>query len=158
MGGLLDELSAAETLSFSTDVSDTSWQRKRRKLRKTGTLDRVVSSIACSPCILMRKSHRFQARQCLHPETCVLTQELFVTRAASCRGVQKHTGVTTTAAELRHKPRVMLQQSFRAGCRREGHGRSRDHVSNDMAPIHKFSQPQRRSSVSRNASVSRCKH
>ena len=35
MGGLLDELSAAETLSFSTDVSDTRRQRKRRKLRKS---------------------------------------------------------------------------------------------------------------------------
>ena len=35
MGGLLDELSAAETLSVSTDVSDTRRQRKRRKLRKS---------------------------------------------------------------------------------------------------------------------------
>ena len=34
-GGLLNELCAAETLSFSTDVSDTRWQRKRRKLRKS---------------------------------------------------------------------------------------------------------------------------
>ena len=34
-GGLLNELSAAETLSFSTDVSDTRRQRKRRKLRKS---------------------------------------------------------------------------------------------------------------------------
>ena len=36
LGGLLDELSAAETLSFSTDVSDTRRQRKRRKPRKSG--------------------------------------------------------------------------------------------------------------------------
>ena len=35
MGGLLDELSAAETLSFGTDVSDTRRQSKRRKLRKS---------------------------------------------------------------------------------------------------------------------------
>ena len=35
LGGLLDELSAAKTLSFSTDVSDTRRQRKRRKLRKS---------------------------------------------------------------------------------------------------------------------------
>ena len=35
MGGLLNELCAAETLSFSTDVSDTRRQRKRRKLRKS---------------------------------------------------------------------------------------------------------------------------
>ena len=35
MGGLLNELSAAETPSFSTDVSDTRRQRKRRKLRKS---------------------------------------------------------------------------------------------------------------------------
>ena len=35
MGGLLNELSAAETLSFSTDVSDTRRQRKRLKLRKS---------------------------------------------------------------------------------------------------------------------------
>ena len=34
-GGLLDELSAAETLSFSTDVSDSRRQRKRRNLRKS---------------------------------------------------------------------------------------------------------------------------
>ena len=33
--GLLNELSAAETLSFSTDVSDTRRQRKKRKLRKS---------------------------------------------------------------------------------------------------------------------------
>ena len=35
MGGLLDELSAAETLSFSTDVSDTGRHSKRRKPRKS---------------------------------------------------------------------------------------------------------------------------
>ena len=35
MGGLLEELSAAETLSFSTDVSDTRRRRKRRKLMKS---------------------------------------------------------------------------------------------------------------------------
>ena len=35
MGGLLEEMSAAETLSFGTDVSDTRRQRKRRKLRKS---------------------------------------------------------------------------------------------------------------------------
>ena len=35
MGGLLDELSATETLSFSTDVSDTRRQRKRGNLRKS---------------------------------------------------------------------------------------------------------------------------
>ena len=35
MGGLLDELSAAETLSFGKDVSDTRRLRKRRKLRKS---------------------------------------------------------------------------------------------------------------------------
>ena len=35
MGGLLDELSAAESLSFSTDVNDTRRQRERRKLRKS---------------------------------------------------------------------------------------------------------------------------
>ena len=35
MGGLLDELFAAEKLSFCTDVSDTRRQRKRRKLRKS---------------------------------------------------------------------------------------------------------------------------
>ena len=34
-GGLLNELSAAETLSFSTDVSDTRRQRKKQKLRKS---------------------------------------------------------------------------------------------------------------------------
>ena len=34
-GGLLNELSAAETLSLSTDVSDTRRERKRRKLRKS---------------------------------------------------------------------------------------------------------------------------
>ena len=34
-GGLLNELSAADTLSFSTDVSDTKRQRKRRRLRKS---------------------------------------------------------------------------------------------------------------------------
>ena len=34
-GGLLKELSAADTLSFSTDVSDTRRQRKRRRLRKS---------------------------------------------------------------------------------------------------------------------------
>ena len=34
-GGLLNELSAAETLSFSTDVSDTRRQHKRQKLRKS---------------------------------------------------------------------------------------------------------------------------
>ena len=38
MGGLLDELSAAQTLSFSTDVSDTRRQRKRQKLRKSRNL------------------------------------------------------------------------------------------------------------------------
>ena len=36
-GGLLNELSAAETLSFSTDVSDTRRQRNRRKVRKSRT-------------------------------------------------------------------------------------------------------------------------
>ena len=35
MGGLVEEMSAAETLSFSTDVSDTRRQRKRRKLSKS---------------------------------------------------------------------------------------------------------------------------
>ena len=35
MGGLVDEMSAAETLSFSTDVSATRRQRKQRKLRKS---------------------------------------------------------------------------------------------------------------------------
>ena len=38
MGGSLDELSAAETLSFSTDVSDTRRQCKKRKLRKSRNL------------------------------------------------------------------------------------------------------------------------
>ena len=33
-GVLLNELSAADTLSFSTDVSDTRRQRKKRRLRK----------------------------------------------------------------------------------------------------------------------------
>ena len=33
--GLLKELSAADTLSFSTDVSDTRRQRKKRRLRKS---------------------------------------------------------------------------------------------------------------------------
>ena len=37
-GGLLDALSATETLSFSTDVSDTRLQRKRQKLRKSRNL------------------------------------------------------------------------------------------------------------------------
>ena len=35
LGGLLDALSAAETLSFSTNLSDTGRQHKRRKLRKS---------------------------------------------------------------------------------------------------------------------------
>ena len=35
LGSLLEELSAAETRSFSTNVSDTRRQRKRRKLRKS---------------------------------------------------------------------------------------------------------------------------
>ena len=34
-GGLLSELSAADSLSFSTDVSDTRRQRKKRRLRKS---------------------------------------------------------------------------------------------------------------------------
>ena len=34
-GGMSDELLAADTLSFSTDVSDTRRQQKRRKLRKS---------------------------------------------------------------------------------------------------------------------------
>ena len=34
VGGWVEEMSAAETLSFSTDVSDTRRQRKRRKFRK----------------------------------------------------------------------------------------------------------------------------
>ena len=34
-GGLLSELSAADALSFSTDVSDTTRQRKKRRLRKS---------------------------------------------------------------------------------------------------------------------------
>ena len=33
--GLLNELSAVETLSFSTDMSDARRQRKRRKLKKS---------------------------------------------------------------------------------------------------------------------------
>ena len=33
MGGLVEDVPAAETLSFSTDVSDTRRQRKRRKFR-----------------------------------------------------------------------------------------------------------------------------
>ena len=37
-GGLLKEQSVAETLSFSTDVSNTRRQRKRRKLRKSRNL------------------------------------------------------------------------------------------------------------------------
>ena len=35
MGGLVEDVSAAETLSFSTDVSDTRQQRKRRKFTKS---------------------------------------------------------------------------------------------------------------------------
>ena len=35
MGGWVEEMSVAETLSFSTDVSDTKRQRKRRKFRKS---------------------------------------------------------------------------------------------------------------------------
>ena len=35
IGGLVEEMSSAETLSFSTDVSDTRRQHKRRKLRKS---------------------------------------------------------------------------------------------------------------------------
>ena len=66
-GGLLNELSAAETLSFSTDVSDTRLQRKKRKLRKSRkSQDRVDNDRTCSPCILVRISHRFQAQQCMH--------------------------------------------------------------------------------------------
>ena len=34
VGGWAEEMSAVETLSFSTDVSDTRRQRKRRKFRK----------------------------------------------------------------------------------------------------------------------------
>ena len=34
MGEWVEEMSAAETLSFSTDVSDTRRQHKRRKFRK----------------------------------------------------------------------------------------------------------------------------
>ena len=35
MEGMVEEMSAADTLSFSTDVSDTRRQRKRRKFRKS---------------------------------------------------------------------------------------------------------------------------
>ena len=35
MGGFVQEMSADETLSFRTDVSDTRRQRKRRKFRKS---------------------------------------------------------------------------------------------------------------------------
>ena len=56
----------------------------------------------------------FKPNNACMSETCVLTQELFITRAASCRGVQQHTGVTSTAAELRHKPRVLSRKSSRA--------------------------------------------
>ena len=38
VGGLFEKLSAAETLCFSTDVSYTRRQRKRRKLRKSKNL------------------------------------------------------------------------------------------------------------------------
>ena len=65
-GGLLNELSAAETLSFSTDVSDTRRQRKKRKLRKSRNPGRVDNDRTCSPCIVVRISHRFQAQQCMH--------------------------------------------------------------------------------------------
>ena len=44
MGGSVEEMFAAETLSFSTDVSDTRRQRKRRKFTKAEILDKVVST------------------------------------------------------------------------------------------------------------------
>ena len=64
IGGLVDEMSAAETLSFSTDVSDTRRQRKKRGSGKAGTQDKVVNGRACEPCTLMRNFHRFQAHEC----------------------------------------------------------------------------------------------
>ena len=48
------------------------------------------------------------------PTPVLMTQEPSVTRAASCRGVQQHTGVTTTAAVLGHKPRVLSRKSSQA--------------------------------------------
>ena len=65
--------------------SATSCDRRRESSGKAGTLDKVVSSKACDPCILMRNFTGSKPTNACMPETYILTQEHFDTRPASCR-------------------------------------------------------------------------
>ena len=104
----MEEMSADETLSFNTDVSDTRRQRKRRKLRKSKNPGkRLVTPELVTPAFLCGISTGFKPANACMPETCVLTQEHSDTRPAFCRDVQHHKGVKAATAEHWHKPRVL---------------------------------------------------
>ena len=117
-----------------------------------GTQDRVDNDRASSPCTMVQTSHRFQAQQCMS-EICVLTQSLHHTSCVLSQRAAARKGELQASER-----RVLSRTGTQALCRLEGHSRRREHISSGMAHTHTTSQPQRRSSLSKNASVSKCKH